>query len=95
MLAFRNFFRYIDFLITKFLQWLSMQMNAVSSLGVFGANCRANHVLINEYLPGQGIMAHVDGPSFSPTITTLNLGAQILLNLYCEDDKDNPEVNIP
>lgn len=30
-------------------------MDRVSDLGVFGPN-RANHVLINEYEPGQGIM---------------------------------------
>ena len=41
-----------------------------------------NHVLLNEYLPGQGIMPHLDGNLFFPTITTINLGSHTVLNLY-------------
>ena len=33
-----------------------------------------NHVLVNEYLPGQGIMAHKDGPMYSPHVIILSLG---------------------
>ncbi|KAF4517547.1 hypothetical protein B566_EDAN005111 [Ephemera danica] len=36
--------------------WLSAQVDKVSQLGLFEADKRPNHVLINEYLPGQGIM---------------------------------------
>ena len=78
--------------VCHFLQWLSLQMDNISSLGVFGKNRRANHVLVNEYLAGQGIMAHVDGPLFYPTITTLNVGGHILLNLYSQDDPQQPKV---
>ena len=42
----------------------------------------ANHVLLNEYTPGQGIMPHVDGNLFFPTITTLNLGSHTILKFY-------------
>ncbi len=37
------------------LQWLSEMCAKISSLGVFGEK-QPNHVLINEYTPGQGIM---------------------------------------
>lgn len=58
--------------------WLPPFMDRISDLGVFGNN-RANHVLVNEYLPGQGIMAHLDGPVFFPTITTISCGSHTIL----------------
>jgi hypothetical protein len=38
------------------LQWLRRQVDKVSEIGIFPADKKPNHVLINEYLPGQGIM---------------------------------------
>ena len=35
---------------------------------------RPNHILLNEYLPGQGIIPHIDGDLFYPTIATVSLG---------------------
>jgi alkylated DNA repair protein alkB family protein 6 len=35
---------------------------------------RPNHVLLNEYLSGQGISPHLDGDLFYPTIATVSLG---------------------
>ena len=35
---------------------------------------RPNHILLNEYLPGQGIIPHLDGDLFYPTIATVSLG---------------------
>lgn len=40
---------------------------------------RANHVLVNEYLPGQGIMPHSDGPLFHPIISTISCGSHTVL----------------
>jgi len=61
--------------------WLKSIMNKVAAVGVFGEK-KPNHVLVNEYLPGQGIMPHLDGPLFYPTITTVNLGSHGVLNFY-------------
>lgn len=44
---------------------------------------RPNHVLINEYLSGQGINPHSDGPAFTPLIATISLGGSVLLD-FCE-----------
>jgi alkylated DNA repair protein alkB family protein 6 len=41
-----------------------------------------NHVLINEYLPGQGIMPHKDGAAYYPVVCTVSLGASICLDVY-------------
>ena len=38
---------------------------------IFTSGKGPNHVLVNEYLPGQGIMPHTDGPLFHPTIATV------------------------
>ncbi|GMT08209.1 hypothetical protein PENTCL1PPCAC_30383 [Pristionchus entomophagus] len=53
-------------------------MNRVSEY----LNRPLNHALVNEYLPGQGIMAHTDGPAFLPLITTVSLGSHTILDLY-------------
>uniref|UniRef100_A0A7S4PFJ8 Alpha-ketoglutarate-dependent dioxygenase AlkB-like domain-containing protein n=1 Tax=Paramoeba aestuarina TaxID=180227 RepID=A0A7S4PFJ8_9EUKA len=39
-----------------------------------------NHILINEYLPGQGISRHKDGPLYEPHVAILSLSSPILLN---------------
>ncbi|XP_034648171.1 alpha-ketoglutarate-dependent dioxygenase alkB homolog 6 isoform X2 [Trachemys scripta elegans] len=42
--------------------WLQSYAEKISSLGAFGGKL-ANHVLVNEYLPGQGIMSDMPAPS--------------------------------
>ena len=66
-------------------------MAKVNSFKVFGEEVAANHVLLNEYLPGQGIMPHLDGPLFYPTISTISLGSTTLLNFYRERDEGEGE----
>lgn len=39
-------------------------------------------VLINEYLPGQGIMPHKDGAAYHPIVCTVSLGASLCLDIY-------------
>ncbi|KAI0016702.1 Alkbh6 protein [Xylariomycetidae sp. FL0641] len=43
---------------------------------------RPNHVLINEYPPGVGIMAHKDGSAYHPVVCTVSLGASLCLNIH-------------
>lgn len=43
---------------------------------------RPNHVLINEYPPGVGIMPHKDGSAYHPVVCTVSLGATLCLNIY-------------
>ncbi|XP_023229066.1 alpha-ketoglutarate-dependent dioxygenase alkB homolog 6-like isoform X1 [Centruroides sculpturatus] len=73
--------------------WLQIYSKKIAELGVFEDKV-PNHVLVNEYLPGQGIMPHEDGPLFYPTITTVNLGSHTILNYYHkinEEDSSNNE----
>ena len=46
----------LNFMLNHNLQWLSEMCAKVSSLGIFEEKMQPNHVLINEYTPGQGIM---------------------------------------
>ncbi|KAJ5748389.1 uncharacterized protein N7511_010085 [Penicillium nucicola] len=41
-----------------------------------------NHVLVNEYQPGQGIMPHEDGAAYYPLVATISLGAPIVFDIY-------------
>ncbi|XP_068934719.1 alpha-ketoglutarate-dependent dioxygenase alkB homolog 6 isoform X1 [Petaurus breviceps papuanus] len=61
--------------------WLQQWVDAVSSLGLFGGS-QANHVLVNEYRPGEGIMPHEDGPLYYPTVSTISLGSHTILDMY-------------
>ncbi|XP_054710568.1 alpha-ketoglutarate-dependent dioxygenase alkB homolog 6-like [Uloborus diversus] len=62
-------------------KWLCNVIDKISDLNIFGEKV-PNHVLVNEYLPGQGIMPHEDGPLFYPTIATVNIGSHTVLDYY-------------
>nr|XP_031831987.1 alpha-ketoglutarate-dependent dioxygenase alkB homolog 6 [Nomia melanderi]XP_031831988.1 alpha-ketoglutarate-dependent dioxygenase alkB homolog 6 [Nomia melanderi]XP_031831989.1 alpha-ketoglutarate-dependent dioxygenase alkB homolog 6 [Nomia melanderi] len=70
--------------------WLQKYINKVISCNIFETSKLPNHVLINEYLPGQGIMAHSDGPLFHPIVTTISCGSHILLDFY--EQPENSEI---
>lgn len=54
---------------------------------------RPNHVLVNEYPPGVGIMPHKDGAAYYPLVCTISLGASLCLNIHSskEDGALEPE----
>ncbi|CAG7852913.1 Alpha-ketoglutarate-dependent dioxygenase alkB homolog 6; AltName: Full=Alkylated DNA repair protein alkB homolog 6 [Serendipita indica DSM 11827] len=47
-----------------------------------------NHVIINEYKPGEGIMPHEDGPAYHPVVATISLGSHAVFHYlrYKPDD---------
>lgn len=51
-------------------------------------NFQFNHCLVNEYQPGQGIMAHTDGPVYYPIVTTISLQAPIVIEFYKPIDEN-------
>ncbi|KAF2816965.1 uncharacterized protein BDZ99DRAFT_373947 [Mytilinidion resinicola] len=52
-----------------------------TTLGIFAhtPHKAPNHVLVNEYKPGEGIMAHEDGPAYAPVVATVSLGGAVML----------------
>lgn len=66
--------------------WLNKHCTGLHDEGLF-VDHKINHVLINEYTPGQGIDPHVDGPLFTPLIATLNLGSSCLIDFYTRKDE--------
>ncbi|EXJ89035.1 alkylated DNA repair protein alkB like 6 [Capronia epimyces CBS 606.96] len=50
-----------------------------------------NHVLINEYRPGEGIMPHEDGPAYSPITATVSLGSHTVLEIYQKTEQGERE----
>ena len=67
--------------------WLQPILDRVNSLGVLPGE--ANHVLINEYLPGQGIMAHTDGPIYAPVIVNITLQSHCVIDFAPSHGAEN------
>lgn len=40
-----------------------------------------NHILVNEYSPGQGIMPHEDGPLYMPNVAIVSLGSALVMDI--------------
>jgi alkylated DNA repair protein alkB family protein 6 len=62
--------------------WLAAVVAKVNALGIFPESKQANHVLLNEYRPGQGILPHLDGDLFTPVICTVSLKSHTVLSFY-------------
>ncbi|KAJ8751391.1 hypothetical protein K2173_016591 [Erythroxylum novogranatense] len=59
--------------------WLTkITQKIYNESGLFPA--AINHVLINEYLPDQGIMPHQDGPAYFPVVAILSLGSPVIMD---------------
>ncbi|KAH0607105.1 uncharacterized protein H6S33_003093 [Morchella sextelata] len=65
--------------------WLELPIiPRMQELGIWdnSPHKQPNHVLVNEYKPGEGIMAHEDGPAYHPMVATVSLGAPIVLEVF-------------
>lgn len=58
--------------------------------GVFSPELRPNHVLVNEYMPGQGIMAHRDGPAYHNTVAIVSLGSPCIMSFFPYTEASTP-----
>ncbi|KAH9851290.1 hypothetical protein C2E23DRAFT_251443 [Lenzites betulinus] len=66
----------------------------IRETGIFrsSAHGQPNHIIMNEYAPGQGIMPHEDGPAYHPAVATLSLGSHTVFHYYKyrSDASDTP-----
>ncbi|TFK29183.1 hypothetical protein FA15DRAFT_664504 [Coprinopsis marcescibilis] len=65
-------------------------VSRIKATGMFpdSPHKQPNHIIMNEYLPGQGIMPHEDGPVYHPVVATLSLGSHCVFNYYKYKDHD-------
>ncbi|OJD21873.1 hypothetical protein ACJ73_06785 [Blastomyces percursus] len=78
-------------------QWLiSPIISRFTKLGLFRESPHrvANHVLINEYQPGQGIMPHEDGAAYYPMVATVSLGAPIVLEMTEKTNREHKGLEV-
>ncbi|KAG0021492.1 Alpha-ketoglutarate-dependent dioxygenase alkB 6 [Podila clonocystis] len=73
--------------------WLTNLHPRFQESGVFDglhpALNEPNHCLVNEYLAGQGILPHKDGPAYLPTVATVSLSSHCILEFYkCPSDSE-------
>ncbi|OSS51017.1 hypothetical protein B5807_04401 [Epicoccum nigrum] len=62
-------------------------------LGIFEQtpHQQPNHVLINEYKPGEGIMPHEDGKAYASVVATVSLGGTVCLSLTQKPGSGNED----
>ncbi|RDW83331.1 hypothetical protein BP5796_04822 [Coleophoma crateriformis] len=73
-------------IIDRILSCPLSQTNADCNVFTESPHKAPNHVLINEYLPGQGISPHKDGAAYYPVVCTVSLGSSLCLGLYGSND---------
>lgn len=76
--------------------WVARIQGHCRDMGVdraCGLDWQPNHVLINAYEPGQGIMPHQDGPAYAPLVAILSLGAPCVLRFYPQRRETGPPSN--
>ncbi|KAJ7123764.1 hypothetical protein C8R44DRAFT_620939 [Mycena epipterygia] len=58
-------------------------IDRLKGTGIFTASPhgRPNHIIMNEYLPGQG-EPHEDGPAYFPVVATISLGSHSVFHYY-------------
>ena len=61
-------------------KWLVATAWRLKEIGIFLKE--PNHVLLNKYEPGQGIMAHTDGNLYFPCVAIVSLGSSCVMDFY-------------
>eukprot|EP00301_Raphidiophrys_heterophryoidea_P024131 c7734_g1_i2.p1 GENE.c7734_g1_i2~~c7734_g1_i2.p1 ORF type:complete len:322 (-),score=57.37 c7734_g1_i2:28-993(-) len=67
--------------------WVDDVIQGLCEAGIFGEDDKEdlpkpNHILMNEYQPGQGIMPHKDGPLYFPKVAILSLASTATLEFW-------------
>ncbi|KZT21280.1 hypothetical protein NEOLEDRAFT_1099421 [Neolentinus lepideus HHB14362 ss-1] len=78
--------------------WLNQCPDIIARLrktGAFASSTHGapNHVILNEYLSGQGIMPHQDGPAYHPVVGTISLGSPAVFHYYEYKQHDPPSAD--
>ena len=60
-------------------EWLAAQMAKVRTSAGDLLPAPINHVLVNEYQPGDGILPHPDGDAYDPAVAIVSLGCDAVM----------------
>mmetsp|Transcript_28615 Transcript_28615/g.61047 ORF Transcript_28615/g.61047 Transcript_28615/m.61047 type:complete len:324 (-) Transcript_28615:21-992(-) len=70
--------------------------NTLVAIGAFPSTHAPNHVLVNEYQPGEGIMPHTDGPAYESRTATISLGgSDVIFKLWPRQQQHDTELHSP
>ena len=73
--------------IPEFMQFLVQRL---VDNHAFDAKQRPNQLIVNEYMPGQGINPHIDDPAFEEPIATVSLLSPATMTLVAWNDRCGP-----
>lgn len=74
-------------------KWLDKLCDKLLADRIF--QTRPDQVIVNEYLPGQGISAHIDcTPCFKDIIVSLSLGSSCIMELSNPQTQDKQEIQL-
>ena len=63
--------------------WQTQLVQRMAAQGLCpAAPLSPDHVLLNRYSPGEGILAHQDGPLYDSRVCILSLGSHAVMNFY-------------
>ncbi|KAF9054139.1 hypothetical protein BJ165DRAFT_1337285 [Panaeolus papilionaceus] len=81
--------------LPKFTDQYPDLISRIKNTGAFdnSPHGQPNHIIMNEYLPGQGIMPHEDGPRYHPVVATLSLLSHTVFHYYQYKERDEGESN--
>ncbi|KAJ7203583.1 hypothetical protein GGX14DRAFT_523426 [Mycena pura] len=54
----------------------------MNEVGLFRRSITLSDQFYEQYLPGQGIMPHEDGPAYFPVVATISLGSHCIFHYY-------------
>jgi alkylated DNA repair dioxygenase AlkB len=81
-----------DGTITELPFILQRLSDTLVAVGAFPPTRPPNHVLINEYRPGEGIMPHTDGPAYDNRTATISLGgSDVIFKLWPRNQRHYSE----
>ncbi|KAJ1620580.1 hypothetical protein T492DRAFT_635081 [Pavlovales sp. CCMP2436] len=63
-------------------QFCAETVSILLQAGVFPADAPPNHVLVNRYEAGEGILPHSDGPLYDPLVAIISLGGPAALDFW-------------
>ncbi|KAF4632396.1 hypothetical protein G7Y89_g5732 [Cudoniella acicularis] len=81
----------VEPIITRLLAYPLSTDNPQNHIFTKSSHGAPNHVLINEYQPGQGIMPHKDGAAYFPAVCTVSLGSTLALDIYATNEDGTRE----